>query len=273
MLEFIFDSVCREVLKVRRLPLSSLISMSYDRYEFIVHVRGTPYYIVKSREYRHGFMNVTDIVLYLLCKRKLYTAYNIMKIIKSIRLSKIAERLREHYDYIREGGVVYDEEILRRILVGTVMHKCLENAVKLVSHWLNVETEVEVVDYEHGIIGHVDIVEYIDDKTINIYEFKSGLFERPSLMYMTQAQMYAYLMERVHRAHVSSIYIVNPVIRSDGPTYNVHQIPYNDNIKRSLVTLLVDARKILKQDRIPEIKYDPNLCTRCTYRLLCLYTK
>jgi CRISPR/Cas system-associated exonuclease Cas4 (RecB family) len=268
----IFENVSRHVFSIKKLSISELINACFDKYEFIIPLEGTIFYIVKSRDYRHGFINVTDISTYMYCSRKLYIAYNMRKFLTKIKYGKIVEKLREKIDYLRDGGVVYDRDTLRKILVGSMIHKCLENSVKFVNVE-EIETEKKLIDLELGIIGHVDVVHYVNDSEVEIYEFKSGLFTRPYESHVKQVQMYAFLVEKLLNQKVSKVYIVNPKIEDvhSKPLFNVHEVPYSTSVKSELISIVKNAREVLLRDRAPKLKYDPLRCQKCTYKILCIY--
>jgi CRISPR-associated protein Cas4 len=277
------------------MDLRSLIHACSFKLEFVEFVEGTDLVVVKQRDRVPGFIYVSDLSQFLYCPRRFYLSYRAVNIVDKIKFRKIREKLQELKTLLREGAVVYDRETFRRILVGTYVHRAVENAVKMLNLKATYRAELEVVDKRYGVIGHVDLVKLsypteeevercvsrTDDEELCsrpralVFEIKSGLYKTVPEEYKKQAQFYAFLLERNYRYVIDGVYIVHPVNPSLQTVHGVNirfvEVEYSPQTAKELIAILEKAREVLLQDKPPRVEMRRDKCERCAYKLICLY--
>ncbi len=261
MLYFVLDNVFRIVYRVKQMELSDLVHACSREYDLIMKIRGTDLYIVKGRDRRRGFLYVSDLSTFVYCPRKFYLMYNMSRLVDKIRLGKIRQVVRKYLQYLQDGGTVMDSESLRRVLAGQYIHMSINNAINF-ALLDKVEVEVEIVDLDHGLVGHVDIVEHLDDVYVNIYEIKTGLYRQVPEHYKVQALAYKYLVETVLKKKVKNVYIVYP--SRDGKY--LHKVREHVDVEH----VLRQARRLLLEDNPPPLPEDRKRCYKCSFRTICL---
>lgn len=291
----VLNSALKSVYTALSMSLDELVDACRFKLEFVIPLEGTDLVLVKTRDRVPGYIYVSDLSQFVYCPRRFYLSYRVANIVDKIRLRKIREKLLKLKPELREGAVLYERETLRRILVGTFVHRAVENAFRMLNLKATYKPELEVVDEELGLIGHVDLVklrypseieiekcldETGDDELCSrpravVYEIKSGLYREVPESYKKQVQLYAWLLEKVHKYVIEHVYIVHPVnpAHSLAPGVNIRlvKVEYSTDIARELLDLVKQARRILLSREPPRVSISRDKCERCAFKLICLY--
>lgn len=292
--KLILNRAISSVYRALSLSLEELLHACSFKFDMVEFLEGTDLVVVKSRDRVPGYIYVSDLSMYVFCPRRFYLSYRIANIVDRIRFGKIREKLLQLRPELRDGAVLYDRETFRKILIGTFVHRAVENAFRFVKLPWTYRTEVEVVDEDLGLIGHVDLVrirylsedeylmcresvedeEYCEKQRATVYEVKSSLFREVPESYKKQAQLYAWLLERKYDYVVEKVYIAHPVNPSDRESrvsLRLVRVPYDKNVSAELLELVRQARRTLLLREPPRVPIDRSKCEKCAFKLICLY--
>lgn len=267
LLLMVLDRMFRLVYRVKRMDLSDLVSACSMEYDLILPLQGTDLYIVKGRERKPCFVYVSDLSTFVYCRRKFYLSYSMHKVLDRVRHGKIRQLLRRYRTLLEDGACIMDRESLRRVLAGQYIHRSIRNGISFTMlEQEGIRVEVEIIDLDMGLIGHIDILEQTSEDTANIYEVKTGLYRQIPLHYKVQVLAYKYLTEKDLGLRVEHTYIAYP---SKEGKY-IHEVRQEDE-KIDVVQLLREARRTLLENKIPRPPEDLRKCEKCGFRKVCLY--
>ena len=142
-------------------------------------------------------------------------------------------------------------------IFGTAIHKAIEQAIVLSDPFNAYELEVEVLDPDTGIKGHIDLYDssrgmVVDWKTTK----KASLRDFPSLAQRYQVHLYGYLLAKSGRP-VTDVCLV--AIPRDGTELDVKwfQEPYDSALALEAVEWYVD---VTTRESMPEPEKPVKFC-------------
>ena len=180
----------------------------------------------------------------------------------TIYVTQVLQCLRRSYYEIRYG-VDLSYKLNKHILIGSAIHKYIEYLINKYKDRLDMYIEAEKhIEFEYGkyrVVGRADIV--TDEE---IWEIKavSKTYKIPSLLHITQANIYAYLLQK---PRIRLIYIRDN---------NIDEFVYNyaprltDMFFNRLNTLVI----YLEHNNEPPREED-FWCSTCPYKYQCLQRK
>ena len=180
----------------------------------------------------------------------------------TVYITQVLQCLRRSYYEIKHG-IDPSYKLNKHILIGSAIHKYIEYLVNKYRDKLDMYIEVEKhVEFEYGkykVVGRADIVTKDE-----VWEIKvvSKTYKLPSLLHITQANIYAYLLQKpVFRL----VYIRDRNI--DEFVYGVSD-RLVDMFFNRLNTLII----YLEQNAEPPREED-FWCSTCPYKYRCIQKK
>ena len=200
-------------------PISELIDLVSDRI-VVEKVFDDGRILIRNRRRKAGFIYVSDLESYLYCARKTW--------------------LTLHH------GQIVDEKGLKAIIRGILAHR----------EWAKYAkggTEVEVVDYELGIIGHIDELRFIDGELV-VIELKTSW--RIADYHLLKLRSYMFLVDRMYKVKPVGVLVYRRGLKVIGKL-SEKDIDY-------VLRYLKRARKVLLSN-VPPPRLPRQFRSRCNY--------
>ena len=225
----------------KKISLQDLYEEIRDQITF-KKIQGTDLYLV-VKKFKPGFLIVSDLASLLYCERKFWFMYN------------LASKYRYSINIV-------DFEGLEKLITGLWIHKKIAETFKNSNLLI---PEYEIVDYELGIAGRLDLMQKINDYEVNVIELKCNYRTKLHESYVVQVVLYSFLLLKNMK--------LNPVKGIVITCNKIHKFKITDNLLSIAKDLIEYGRKILRESSPPEVKQKHSIkCKSCGFKKVCYST-